>query len=446
MQGSGNAYADELSGNGMLTFAAAFRRNELDYDKFYRTIPQEAADGILKQLGVERSPLSAVLRQDMNDAASDPTPFKKPPRNVVLITVESLSAPYLGAYGSRQGLTPNLDRLAREGLKFERMFATGTRTVRALEALSLGIPPVPGQAIVRRPGNEHLSTIGELLRQQGFSTFFIYGGHGYFDNMNGYFGANNYQIRDRMSFPKSSIVFENIWGVADESLFDNALATIDKETKPVFAHIMTTSNHRPYTYPDGRIDIPSPGGRDGAVKYTDYAIGKFINDAKSRPWFKDTLFVILADHCGSASGRTRLPVKKYHIPLILYAPALLKPGVYRQMVSLIDVVPTLIEILGKRGDDHFFGRALFEAGEHPERIFISNYQELGYLRNNILTVLSPNRKAESFRIDPQTYEAQPAAVDERLLREAIAYYQTAARTFKTGAFKMSRQAPQREAL
>ncbi|MEQ1674212.1 MAG: sulfatase-like hydrolase/transferase, partial [Candidatus Nitrotoga sp.] len=162
--------------------------------------------------------------------------------------MESVSAAFLGAYGATSGWTPNIDQLAREGIKFERVFATGTRTVRGLEALSLGTPPVPGQAIVRRPNNEHLATIGEILKLQNYSTFFFYGGYGYFDNMNAYYSGNNYQVIDRTDFPEESVMFENAWGVADEALFDNTFATLDKEfqhNRPFFAQIMTTSNHRP---------------------------------------------------------------------------------------------------------------------------------------------------------------------------------------------------------
>lgn len=443
-RGSGNAYADELSGNGLLTLAAAMRRNELDYDSFYQTIPQSVADARLKTMDVERVPLSVVLRSGArndgtaDDVADDPYPFIKRPRNVVLISVESLSASFVGAYGSAKGLTPNLDRLARAGLKFERAFATGTRTVRGLEALSLGTPPVPGQAIVRRPDNENLATLGELFRRQGVAPLFLYGGYSYFDNMNAYFSGNAYEVLDRRSFPKESVPFENIWGVADEALFANALTALDRkfrEGRPFFAHIMTTSNHRPYTYPDGRIDIPSPGGRDGAVKYTDYAIGRFVDEAKAKPWFGDTLFVVVADHCAAVAGKSRLPVRDYHIPLIFYAPGIVKASTYAPVVSQIDLPPTLIEVMGKRGDDHFFGRAFFEKGPNPARALISNYQELGYLRRDVLTVLSPKRRVESFRIDPKTYEATPAAVDAALREEAIAYYQTAARAFKRGALR-----------
>ena len=447
MEGSENAYADELSGNGLFTLAAAMRRNELDYDKFYQTIPQAEAQATLQQLGVKRLPLenkpdnkpiTLSTHTILQTATPNPTPFSKRPQNVVMISIESLSASFLGAYGATSGLTPNMDQLAREGMKFERVFATGTRTVRGLEALSLGTPPVPGQAIVRRPDNEHLTTIGEVLENQGYSTFFFYGGYGYFDNMNAYYSGNDYTVVDRTDIPKESVIFENAWGVADEVLFDNTFVTLDKEfqqNRPFFAQIMTTSNHRPYTYPAGRIDIPSPGGRAGGVKYTDYAVGKFIRDAKTKPWFKDTLFVIVADHCASVAGKSKLPMENYHIPLIFYAPALLKPSTYAPIVSQIDIAPTLIDVLGKKGTELYFGRSFFEPGKSIERAFISNYQELGYFRNGVLTVLSPRKQAVSFSIDPKTYKSTPAPLDPQGLKEAIAYYQTASRTFKTGELR-----------
>ena len=441
MRFSDNAYANELAGNGLMTFAAALRRNELDYDRFYRTLPPAEAHRVLAEMGVEREPLSKLLGTDRFENETFDAkrlPFKRPPRNVVLISVESLSANYLGTLGNTTGLTPRLDALAKEGLLFSRLYATGTRTVRGLEALSLGTPPIPGQAIVRRPGNEHLSTVGEILRRQGYDTYFIYGGYGYFDNMNAFFAGNDYQVIDRTDFPKGSVGFENVWGVADEYLFDNALARLDASHaagKPFLAHIMTTSNHRPYTYPDGRIDIPSPGGRNGAVKYTDYAIGRFIDQAKAKPWFADTLFVIVADHCASAAGKSKLPVPGYHIPLILYAPRLLPPGRNDRLVSQIDIPPTLLDVMGRPGDDHFFGKSLFEQSYDSPRAFISNYQELGYLQDGHLTVLGPKKRVEGFRVDANG-NATSEAVAERSRDEAVAYYQTAFKAFKDGELKL----------
>jgi phosphoglycerol transferase MdoB-like AlkP superfamily enzyme len=449
MEHSDNVYANELSGNGLMTFFAAFRRNELDYERFYLTLPNAEEQRILGRLGVERIPVSAALQATEGESEAwdgARLPLRRPPRNIVLISVESLSAEFVGAYGDKHGLTPRLDRLAREGLMFSRAYATGTRTVRGLEALSLGTPPIPGQAIVRRPNNDKLATLGEILRQQGYESLFIYGGHGYFDNMNAYFSGNDYRVVDRTDFPKASIVFANIWGVADESLYANALTELDRahgRRKPFIAHVMTTSNHRPFTYPDGRIDIPSPGKRPGAVKYTDYAIGRFIDLARNKPWFRDTLFVITADHCASAAGKTRLPVKGYHIPLILYGPDLVKPGRIDRLVSQLDIPPTLLDLLGKPGDDHFFGKSVFEQTGEAPRAFISNYQALGYYKNDRLTVLSPGKRAEAYRIDTATGEATPMATDPQLLEEAVAYYQQAFRAFKQGELKLKSGMPGR---
>jgi len=280
--------------------------------------------------------------------------------------------------------------------------------------------------------------VGEILRNQGYATYFVYGGYGYFDNMNAYFAGNDYQVIDRTDFPKASVGFANVWGVADEYLYDNTLSLLDRTHaagKPFLAHIMTTSNHRPYTYPDGRIDIPSPGGRNGAVKYTDYALGRFIRQARGKPWFADTLFVIVADHCASAAGKSSLPVPGYRIPLILYAPALAAPKRFDRLASQIDIPATLLDVMGLPGDDHFFGKSLFEQIKEAPRAFIANYQELGYLKEGKLVVLGPKKKVRTYLVD-DTGATRPAPPDARLEDEATAWYQSAFRAFKQGELKL----------
>lgn len=436
MQFSKNSYANELAGNGIFSFSAAARRNELDYNAFYKTIPNTQAKATLEGLGVSR-----FMAQQTQTGSEDTNlgPFKRRPKNVVLVMVESLSADYLGIYGNQHHLTPNLDQLAQESLVFDRAYATGTRTVRGLDALSIAIPPIPGQAVVHRPDSDHLVTLGGLLEAQKFKTMFIYGGYGVFDSMNAYFRSNDYQVIDRTDFDKSSIQAENVWGVDDESLFGNALKMIDanqQQGQPFFAHIMTTSNHRPFTFPEGKIDLPQ-GHREGAVKYTDYAIGQLIASAKTKPWFKDTLFVIVADHCASAAGKTKLPVDKYHIPVMFYAPDLLVPGHDQRLISQIDLAPTLLDVLGAKGSQLFFGQSIFEAERKhlPERAFISNYQELGYYRDDTLIVLSPKRKVQAYRVDPVSQESTPILPQPNILKEAIAYYQMAAQAYKHGDLK-----------
>ena len=132
-------------------------------------------------------------------------------------------------YGDARGLTPNLDRLAGESLWFANVYATGNRTVRGLEALALALPPTPGQSIVRRPDNGVLFSLGSVFEDKGYGVLFAYGGYGYFDNMNAFFDANDYRAVDRRDIPSGRIEFANVWGVADEHLYDQVLDEIERE-------------------------------------------------------------------------------------------------------------------------------------------------------------------------------------------------------------------------
>ncbi|OAQ42070.1 sulfatase [Pedobacter psychrophilus] len=428
---SNNQFAVELAGNGLYEFGAAFCNNELDYNKFYATIDQDRAFKIVRELlGHD----NVTFLEDKNSIVrkikytGDEKKY-----NVVLISVESLSADYLGVYGNTQNLTPNMDSLAKNGLLFSNLYASGTRTVRGLEALSLSIPPTPGQSIVKRPNNENLFSIGNLLKKQNFDTQYIYGGYGYFDNMNYFFSNNGYQVIDRTAInEKKEIHYENIWGVADEDLFTLSIKELDKDYqsgKPFFSQIMTTSNHRPFTYPDGRIDIPSHTNQEGAVKYTDYAIGKFLKEAATKPWFNNTIFVIIADHCASSAGKTELPVYRYHIPAFIYAPKIVKPQVFEKLIAQMDIVPTLLGMLNINYDSKFFGRDIFQVKPDEEWAFVSTYEKLGFIRNGHLLVLSPQKKVQQFKVLPNNDQIEEK-VDKKLEEEAIAFYQTASYLYK----------------
>jgi len=426
--------AQELAGNGIWEFFAALRSNELDYERYYATLSSEhlhALTGPLLSRSGERQ--SAARRSLAERVVLDSQPEKR--LSVVLISIESLGAEFMSAFGNDKGITPRLDELAKESLFFTNVFATGNRTVRGLEALSLALPPTPGQSIVKRPANGRLFTLGSVFEDRGYATRFMYGGYGYFDGMNAFFSANDYQAVDRTAIRRESIQHENIWGVADEHLFDFALEEIERArgtdgARPFFAHIMTTSNHRPYTYPEGRIDIPSGNGRDGAVKYSDFAIGRFIDAARSRPWFDDTVFVIVADHGASARGTTSIPVEQYRIPLLIFSPKHVAAARVGRLMSQIDVAPTLLGRLRFSYHTKFMGRDIFRADPSDDRAFVANYQTLGYLRDGRLITLEPRRKS-SVRSFPAS-SAAAGLSDEQVRAEAIAWYQTAARYYRTG--------------
>ncbi|MCR5004098.1 MAG: LTA synthase family protein [Bacteroidales bacterium] len=414
---SKDMYVTQLQENGCWDFVEAFTSNELDYAKFYPLLPAEEAEAIKDSLVSGADSLTAVA-----------------PKNIVLITVESLSAKFLTAYGNtEENITPNLDTLLEKSLVFDRLFATGNRTVRGLEALTLCIPPSSGESIVKRPDNGGLYTTGSILRSLGYSTTYIYGGDSYFDNMKAYFGGNGYDVFDKESYDKKAISFSNIWGTADEDSYREALAIFDAKAAsgaPFFGHIMTISNHRPYTYPDGRITFEgdNPNCRRAAVQYTDYAIGDFLAKASTRPWFGNTVFVIIADHCASSAGKTSLPLEGYHIPALIYAPGFIEPQHVGKVCSQIDVFPTLFHILGIPYDNHFYGSDVLSPS-FRERAFMATYQDLGYYRDGILTVLSPVRVVSQYSVAPEGewgYVETPLEVPvDSLSREAQALYQTA---------------------
>ncbi|HMC98697.1 MAG TPA: sulfatase-like hydrolase/transferase, partial [Ferruginibacter sp.] len=196
-------------------------------------------------------------------------------------------------------------------------------------------------------------------------------------------------------------------------------------------HIMTVSNHRPYTYPEGKIDIPpSRESIEGAVKYTDYAINKFLVQAGQKPWFNNTIFVIVADHCAKSAGKIDLPVNRYHIPCFIYAPQLVKPAIEQRLVSQIDLVPTVLGFLNLNYRSCFMGYDIYKTPAENQRAFISTYQDMGYLKDGKLVILSPQRKIKMYKPDMQTGVASPAERSDTLVNEAIAWYQTASYLFK----------------
>ncbi len=429
------AQAVQLAGNGHYEFWSAFRNNEIDYPAFYLSRPLEQAYKVLRAEYERVGPTNFVPDAAMPIEREIPAHGPEKRLNVVMVTIESLSADYMAAFGNENKLTPNLDRLAQESLFFTQLYATGLRTVRGLEAVTLSFPPTPGNSIVKRPNNGRLFSLGEVFNQRGYESLYLYGGYSYFDNMQDFYSGNGYTVIDRLAIAKENIHHETIWGVSDEDLFSLSLQQIDQRHtagKPFFAHIMTTSNHRPYTYPEGRIDIPSGSGRRGAVKYTDWAIGEFIRQARTRPWFNDTVFVILADHTSGGRGKSDLEIENFHIPLMIWSPGHIKPERIDTLASQIDVPPTLLALLNVGYRSRFFGHDILRDGPAHQRAFMANYQTVGYLENGILVELRPQQRWRL--VDAATGQERAAdAAGMRILEEAVSYYQTAAEAYRSGA-------------
>ncbi|HUR58287.1 MAG TPA: sulfatase-like hydrolase/transferase [Opitutaceae bacterium] len=435
--GFANNYNRELAKGGLWSLFAAFWSNHLDYEQFYPTTSDDAAfermHAILARDGAQR--LTSNPRDLLRLVRHEGPELRL---NVIQITVESLSASFLSSFNRAAKLTPNLEEIAKKSLVFERFYATGTRTDRGMEALTLSVPPTPGRSLIKRPDNENLFTLGSVFRSKGYETAFIYGGFGYFDNMNYFFGENGYRVVDRTKVAKEDITFANIWGACDEDLFRWTVREADRDHaagRPFFHFVMTTSNHRPFTYPDGKIDLPSKiAGRSGGVKYSDYAIGEFFRVAATKPWFKSTIFVIVGDHCASSAGKTELPVQNYHIPLLVYAPGgQIKPQPVSTLMSQVDFAPTLLGLLRWTYPSRFYGWDVLAAPhDQPGRALIGNYQKLGLYRSGELGVLKPVGQSLTLSYDRMTHEMKPQPDNSALIGDTIAYYQTASWLFQNG--------------
>lgn len=434
---SSNHVANELAQNGAYSFFYAALNNEMDYRQHYRTIaPAEAAQRLRRLV---EEPGAEFIPNAADPIARHIAHHGEPKRlNVVVIVEESLGAEFVGAYGDTRGLTPNFDRLAQQGIVFSNAYATGTRTVQGLAAITSSFPPIPGEAIVKRPHNEHLFNWGQVMAQNGYTPWFIYGGYGTFDNMNYFFSHNGFKVTDRTDIDHP--VFSNIWGVADEDLFRHAIQVLDAEHRRgghFFSLIMTTSNHKPFTFPAGIPGIRAEGGgREMGVKYADYALGKFFEEVRTRPYFEDTLFVVVADHGARVYGREEIPLKSYEIPLLVYAPKHFQPRRVDILASQIDIAPTVLGLLDFSYDSLFFGRDVFAGSPDDKFVLLSHNRDVALYRDGHLSELGIKRFAAGYRYDAAGARLEKAVEDVEGIRDAVSIYQSGYDLFKNGQYRL----------
>ncbi|MDO9281203.1 MAG: LTA synthase family protein [Methylotenera sp.] len=291
----------------------------------------------------------------------NPSHQREKPLNLVIILQESLGATFVESLGGVP-VTPNIERLKSQGIWFEQLYATGTRSVRGIEAVTSGFQPTPADSTVKlSKSQKNFFTLAALLEKRGYTTEFIYGGESHFDNMRGFFTGNGFQyIVDQKDYINP--VFEASWGVSDEDLLNKTheqLLAHHKTGKPFYTLAFSSSNHAPFEFPDGRIALyEQPKATDNnAVKYADYAIGEFFKKAQQSPYWKDTVFLIVADHDIRVRGETLVPIERFHIPgLILGAD--IQPLRYTGIASQIDLPVTLLSLMGVQAQHPMTGRDL----------------------------------------------------------------------------------------
>jgi phosphoglycerol transferase MdoB-like AlkP superfamily enzyme len=443
LSASDNRVENELAQNGISSFVRAALTSEIDYRANYKSADPRQNLALVAASLARGGGQFTRLADGRLDRAFPGRPDGLGRLNVVLVSSESFGAEFSRLYGSDRDLTPNFDAFAQQGLWFRHAYASGTRTVRGLEAFASSIPPIPTVSILRRPGYEDVANWGAVMRSLGYRTSFLYGGYGYFDNMNAFFGDNGFEVEDRRAIDK--VRFENIWGVADEDLFDHALASFDRqhaEGKPFFSIIMTTSNHKPFTFRAGleREGIPPEGGgRAAGVRYADYALGKFLRDAKGHAWFDDTVFVVAADHGARVYGAEDIPLRTYEIPLMVWSPKHVEPRRIDTLMTQIDVAPTVLGLLGLPYEAPFFGQDVLHAPAEGRIAFFNHNHDVAIYRDGRLVVFGLGKKVSTFRYDPGSDRYAPAPRDAELERLGVAYFETAYDLFEGGRYLPSGQ-------
>ena len=360
------------------------------------------------------------------------------PLNLVIILEESLGAEFVGALGGVP-VTPNLDALASEGIWFNNLYATGTRSVRGIEAVVTGFTPTPARSVVKLPKSQTaFFTIAELLGRRGYETSFIYGGEAHFDNMRQFFVGNGFQrIIEEKDFVNPG--FRGSWGVSDEDLFQRAHEEFIRQgEKPFFSLVFSSSNHSPFEFPENSIDLyEQPRATvNNAVKYADHALGKFIDMAKQSAYWETTLFLIVADHNSRVRGANLVPVEYFHIPaLILGGPT--KPQTYSRLASQIDLLPTVLGLMGIKDAHPATGHDLFRSdiADVPGRAIMQYNGTQAYMQGDEVVVMEAEKKPALYHRS-STGLVPAAEPNTALVQKALAYSVWSATAYQERLYRL----------
>lgn len=426
---------NEVAQNGMFSMVKAFLTNDSQYDGQYAGMDEAEAIRLLR--GVVSQDNTTLLtpateRSLLRHVYNGQTPKKL---NVVLVINESFGSTYIDSLDNRRGesISPNIDRLAKDGLLFTNVYATGDRTVRGLEALLTSFAPIPGISTARRNGSEGMNSMPYLLRQFGYKSAFLYAGDGRFDNMGHFWETIGFDnVWDERDFAEKG--FKTVWGYADEHLYKEASNRLDQMTKdgqPAFLAMLTVSNHRPYTYPEGRISKnPNDKNRTNAATYADWAFGDFVDSARGKSWFDNTVFIFVGDHGPKVNGSAHVPVDGFRVPLLFYAPKHIAAARNGTLGSSLDMAPTLMGLLGISFDSPFFGVDLRRVPEGGGRIAMAHNFSVAFGAEGKLVVLEPNRSIRGYTFMPGPTPPQwERWVDPQIMQLGIAQTQTAHRMF-----------------
>lgn len=425
-----NRMVNEITKNSLHSIGYAIYSNAVheggEVKRYGKMDIKEALSRVKKRLNIkaddDMSPLSRVQKSHFKTDKE---------KNLVIFVQESMGYQFVNAVGGEDGITPNFNKLSKESILFKDLYSNGTRSVRGLAGVSAGNLAVPGVGVLKRNRSQKdFFTIASVLKPFGYHTSFIYGGESRFDNMRGWYSDNGFdEIIDQSKFENPTFVAP--WGVCDEDLVVKA----NKEFKKLhakgqkFATVMfSQSNHSPFEFPCEKIelikDVPSNSVKN-AVKYADYAIGRFIELAKQESYYKDTVFVIVADHNVRIYGDDMVPVDMFHIPAIILGGGI-KPMIYDKIATQPDILATALDLIGLDLKYPIMGHSIFS--DEKQNISLMQFHTSYALRaDDKVAIVRPGQKPLTFLYkNPKTYldksnHLTPVKNDDELEKDALAF-------------------------
>lgn len=427
-----------------VVYSAYCMKNEADIVKMYGHMDAiEAIDRVKKYMNVPDSLFTSnnipLLHKQFPDT------LRTRPYNLVIFLQESLGAEFVGCLGGMP-LTPEIDKLSENGLLFTNLYCTGTRSVRGIEAVVTGFLPSPSESVVKLSNSQTgFFTLADLLKRKGYTTSFIYGGMANFDNMASFFNGNGFDdIIDESVLDRDGkqYAFKGTWGYSDEDVVTKANEYFKSQgDAPFFSLMFSSSNHDPFEFPDGRIELYEQPKHTvhNAIKYADFSIGKFFELARKEDYFKNTVFVVIADHNTRTYGKNLVPINKFHIPALVLSPDIKNNVVYDRLCSQIDIPPTLFNLIGMEVETPMPGRDLLKLPGTVEGRTIMQFHDINAFRvENKVLILQANKEAAQFLIENDT-TLTPMPLDPELAKDALGHLIAARNLYKNKEYRLAEE-------
>ena len=393
---------------------------------------------------------NTVIRRTHTSAFSNQLAIK----NVVLILMESFAAEFVGAVNTiakAQGVTPEFDKLASDGVLFTNYFSNGTHTHQGMFNSVVSFPNLPGHEYLMQmtEGSHKFSGLPRVLSNNGYNNVYVYNGVMTWDNQEGFFrnqGMSNFIGKNQFDNPK---FLNPTWGVSDEDMFNRSLKELDKlhsQNKPFFALLQTLSNHTPFILPsplpfEPIMDNSKQSDRLTAMKYSDWALGRFFDAVKKAPYYKDTVFVIIGDHgFGINKQLTAIDLYRFHVPMLIIGKDI--QNQYGKTISTVtshlDLAPTVLGLVNKQFTHQCWGRDVLSLPKNDQGFAVikpsGNEQTVAIIRGDHILIKTPDGNLELGKYQFSPHESytvfQDESVKDTMHQEMMSFVSTALRGLK----------------